>query len=140
MMGLLEEQLKGKQIPKAKAAPKPSGLLPMEAPKYWTEEAMERDGKAKFFGKMLLGGFTGLGPLLFPESIGAKARYASDLELYQKHSEMAMVDPQDQALADAIMNGTVGPELMALQVMAGGVDKLNGSGNCHWSDTIRRFW
>ena len=45
---------------------------------------MERDGKGKFFGKMLTGGFTGLTPLLFPERIGAKAVYETDLALYQK--------------------------------------------------------
>lgn len=109
-MGLLEEQLKDKKLPAPKAAPSPSGLLPLEAPKHWTEEAMERDGKAKFFGKMLLGGFTGMGPLLFPESIGAKARYASELAAYQDVLAEQQGRSRHQAGLDLLMNGVDDPE------------------------------
>ena len=133
-MSLLQEQLEEmrrqtegagvtpEMVASAGIAPKES-LLPM--PKHWTEKAIEEDGKAKFFGKMLLGGFTGLTPLLFPEAVGGKARYASELALYNKAQEMGLVDPQDQALAEAIRAGVTGPELMALQAESGGVDKLN---------------
>ena len=94
-MSLLEEQLEeirkktasvGVTPEMVSASPVGSGLLGVKAPQHWTQEAMERDGKGKFFGKMLLGGFTGLTPLLFPEMIGAKARYETDLALYQKSS------------------------------------------------------
>lgn len=118
MMGLLEEQLKGKQIPKAKVSPEPSGLLPMEAPKYWTEEAMERDGKAKFFGKMLLGGFTGLGPLLFPESIGAKARYASELGRYQDQVELANAQKSAEQYESMLYDDDPSNDMKALQMGA----------------------
>ena len=38
------------------------------------EKMIERDGKGKTFGKMLLGGFTGMTPFLMPELIGGRAR------------------------------------------------------------------
>ena len=101
------------------------GLL--TAPMSPMEQVLEKNGKGKTAGKMLLTALSGglLAPVLMPELIGAGARYENDLALYQKQREMALVDPQDQALADAIRNGTTGPELMALQALAGGVDKLN---------------
>lgn len=121
-MSLLEEQLEEirkktaaagvtpSMVEQAGAPPSPAGLLPLEAPKYWTEQAMERDGKAKFFGKMLLGGFTGLGPLLFPESIGAKARYASELTAYQDALAERQGRSRHQAGLDLLMNGVDDPE------------------------------
>lgn len=58
------------------------GLLPV--PMSPIEKMMERDGKAKTMGKMLLGGFTGLTPFLMPELIGGRARYNAELEMYNK--------------------------------------------------------
>ena len=118
--GLLKKAKKGESDKAAEAI----GLLQM--PKTWEEKAHE-DGKMKYFGKQLLNDLTGgfLEGSIFPESIGGDARYASDLKLYQKSKEMALVDPQDQAVAEAIRAGITGPELMALQAEAGGLDKLN---------------
>lgn len=106
-MSLLQEQLEEmrkqtqgagvtpEMVATAGSAPKES-LLPM--PQHWTEKAMEEDGKAKFFGKMLLGGFTGLTPLLFPESIGSKDRYKADLaNYYERNAEL-----QDAAALNGI--------------------------------------
>ena len=124
-MSLLEEQLEeirkktasvGVTPEMVSASPVGSGLLGVKAPQHWTQEAMERDGKGKFFGKMLLGGFTGLTPLLFPEMIGAKARYETDLALYQKAQEMAMMDPQVEELASYYEAN--GQPLLAMQIRA----------------------
>lgn len=102
-----------------------TGLLQM--PKTPMQQLVEEDGALKTTGKMMLNVLTGglLSPLIHPELMGKKDQYESDMKLYQKAREMAMVDPQDQALADAILEGKTGPELMALQAVAGGVDKLN---------------
>ena len=61
-----------------------AGLLPTASgrPKHWMEEVRERDGNGKFFGKMLLGGLTGMMPFVFPEAIGGNARYKAELEQY----------------------------------------------------------
>lgn len=66
-----------------------AGLLPTAeaAPKHWLEEARERDGNAKFFGKMLLGGMTGMMPFIFPEAIGGNARFKAELEQYYDAQE-----------------------------------------------------
>ena len=65
-----------------------AGLLPtIEQPKHWLEEARERDGGAKFFGKMLLGGMTGMMPFVFPEAIGGNERYKLEMEQYQDDLE-----------------------------------------------------
>ena len=61
------------------------GREPADPSRYayaWLEDARERDGNAKFFGKMMLGGFTGTMPLLFPEAIGSNARYKQELKQY----------------------------------------------------------
>lgn len=59
------------------------------------EKMIERDGKAKTFGKMLLGGFTGLTPLLMPELIGGRARYEQDLKDYAK--QQSILNTQNSA-------------------------------------------
>ena len=91
------------------------------------QQLVERDGRGKTFGKMLLNTLSGglLTPVLHPELPNMRQRYASDLELWKEYRKMGLVDPQHQALADAIRGGESGPELMALQAEAAGVDKLN---------------
>lgn len=67
----------------AAAQPDPvaqDSLLPV--PQSPIEKMMERDGKLKTMGKMLLGGFTGMTPFLMPELIGGKARYQQELKDY----------------------------------------------------------
>ena len=112
-MSLLEEQLEeirkktaavGVTPEMANAAPVSGGLLGIEPPKHWTEEVIERDGKGKFFGKMLLGGFTGMTPLLFPEMIGSRDRYKAELEAYNEQQAMTrgmqMAEPYEAMLAN----------------------------------------
>jgi hypothetical protein len=70
-------------------------LLPM--PLSPIEKMIERDGKGKTFGKMLLGGMTGLTPFLMPELIGGNARYKAELEHYY--------DQVEQRREDAMLNG-----------------------------------
>ena len=114
-MSLLQEQLEEmrkqtqgagvtpEMVATAGSAPKES-LLPK--PKHWTEEALDRDGKGKFMGKMLLGGFTGLTPLLFPEMIGSRERYKADLTTYNEARErmreleaLQGIDPKNPGVA-----------------------------------------
>ena len=70
-----------------------NSLLPV--PLSPIQKMIERDGKGKTFGKMLLGGFTGMTPLLMPELIGGNARYKAELDVYndqmkrQQTSELA---------------------------------------------------
>ena len=70
-----------------------NSLLPV--PLSPLQKMIERDGKGKTFGKMLLGGFTGMTPLLMPELIGGNARYKAELDVYndqmkrQQTSELA---------------------------------------------------
>jgi hypothetical protein len=102
------------------------GLLGIEKPKHWTQKALEEDGGMKFFGKMLLGGFTGLTPLLFPEMIGSKARYASELDIYEdslKHKrEQAMRQQYVDVLNDP---NSTHQQRMGAGVMAGGVSSVS---------------
>jgi hypothetical protein len=105
------------------------GLLSpaMQAPKSPAEKARENYGGLELFGRHLGARFLGgmFKDQALPEYSDAnKAQYKSDLALWQKRQEMALVDPQDSALATAIRAGVTGPELMALQAEAGGVDKL----------------
>ena len=97
------EMLKGVEVDDSMV--EQAGLLPVvEPPKHWMEEARERDGSAKFFGKMLLGGFTGMTPFLFPEAIGGNARYKAELEQYQKMQQRIaaqdMAAPAFEAISD----------------------------------------
>ena len=87
----------------------------------------DEQGAGKVMGKQFLDAMTGgwFRDALFPDYADDKANYAADLALYKKQREMGLIDPQDQALADAIRAGEKGPELMALQAEASGIDKLN---------------
>lgn len=91
------------------------------------QQLVERDGGWKTAGKMLLNTLSGglLTPVLHPELPGMRQQYASDMDLWKEYRKMSLVDPQDQAVADAIRTGVTGRELMALQAEAAGLDKLN---------------
>ena len=114
-MSLLEEQLEEIRkktaavgvTPEMAQARRPArGLLGIEPPRHWTEKAIEEDGKGKFFGKMLLGGFTGLTPLLFPEMIGSRARYKAELarnyEKMQDAQERQMLNNERHVQPDDV--------------------------------------
>ena len=137
-MSLLEEQLEeirkktaavGVTPEMASAAPVSGGLLGIEPPKHWTEEVIERDGRGKFFGKMLLGGFTGMTPLLFPEMIGSRDRYKAELASYYEK----MQDAQERQMLNNIdmSNPTVSDIAMlptAMQDFASDVYRGNQGG------------
>ena len=134
-MSLFEEQLEemkrktasvGVTPGMAMKAPVSDNLLGIEAPQHWTEKAMEKDGKGKFFAKMLLGGFTGMTPLLFPEAIGSKARYANDLDMYKDEIEHAREQAMRQKYVDVLNDpNSSHTDRMAAAAMAGGVDKFD---------------
>lgn len=134
-MSLFEEQLKELQKLTKDAgvtrdmvvnAGVSDGLLPVAKPKHWTEKAREEDGNLKFFGKMLLGGFTGLTPLLFPEAIGSKARYASELDIYEDEVKHAREQAMRQQYVDVLMDpNSTHRERMAAASIAGGVGEMD---------------
>ena len=101
------------------------GLLPV--PMSPIEKMMERDGKAKTFGKMLLGGFTGLTPFLMPELIGGRDRYRAELELYNKQqsaqTERDRMSGLGTGLRDAFATETLDDDLQAvMDARIGGMD------------------
>jgi hypothetical protein len=102
MAGLFDEELERqrRQLQEAGVTPEmvaesATSLLPV--PMSPIEKIMERDGKGKTFGKMLLGGFTGLTPFLMPELIGGNARYKAELDNYY--------DQVERNREDAMLNG-----------------------------------
>lgn len=99
-------------------SPAVRGLMDIEKPQHWTEAARERDGSAKFFGKMLLGGMTGMTPFLFPEMFGGKARYAAEMETYtdaQKRlrelQALSQIDPNNPTISDISLGTDANKEL-----------------------------
>ena len=91
------------------ASPVSANLLGIEPPKHWTEKAIEEDGHMKFFGKMLLGGFTGMTPLLFPEMIGSRDRYKAELEHYQDMRQRAQQQQQMMRDIETLNDGIETP-------------------------------
>ena len=99
-------------------SPAVRGLMDIEKPQHWTESARERDGSAKFFGKMLLGGMTGMTPFLFPEMFGGKARYAAEMDTYTSAQEklrelqaLSDIDPRNPTIGDISMSTDANKEL-----------------------------
>lgn len=99
-------------------SPAVRGLMDIEEPQHWTEAARERDGSAKFFGKMLLGGMTGMTPFLFPEMFGGKARYAAQMETYTDAQEklreltaLSAIDPKNPTIGDISLGTDANKEL-----------------------------
>jgi hypothetical protein len=98
--------------------PATQGLLGIEPPKHWIEEARERDGSGKFFGKMLLGGLTGMTPFLFPEMFGAKDRYKAEMAGYidaqeqlRQLQQLNSIDPSKPGLSGIAIASDVNKEL-----------------------------
>jgi len=105
------------QIAAAQPEPAPQeGLL--SAPLSPIEKMMERDGKAKTFGKMLLGGFTGMTPLLMPELIGSKARYAQELKDYAEQQGLARTQEQAKVYQDMLYDNDPSNDVEAMQMGA----------------------
>ena len=114
MAGLFDDELERQRRQLAEAGVTPEmiadapnvaaaeSLLPV--PLSPIEKMIERDGKGKTFGKMLLGGFTGMTPLLMPELIGANARYKAELDVYndkvKRQEASQMADPYRAMLAN----------------------------------------
>ena len=91
------------------------------------EKMIERDGKAKTFGKMLLGGFTGLTPFLMPELIGGRERHQAELALYYKQqaaqAERDRMSGLGSGLRDAFGTETLDDDMeAAMAARAGGWD------------------
>lgn len=134
-MSLFQEQLEemqaltkgvGVDSSMVMASPVSENLLGIEKPKHWSETAREEDGDFKFFGKMLLGGLTGMTPFLFPEMIGSKARYANDLDMYKDQIEHAREQAMRQKYVDVLMDpNSTHRDRMAAAAMAGGVGEFD---------------
>ena len=90
----------------------------LEFPKTAVQQEIEKDGKGKFAGKALLNVLTGglFTPVLHPDLMDNRAKYASDLKLYQKQQELAVMDPQVEELAQEYERR--GQHLKAMQVRA----------------------
>ena len=130
-MSLLEEQLEEMrrqtegagvtpemvQIAAAQPEAVPQESL-LSAPLSPIQKIMERDGKAKTFGKMLLGGFTGMTPLLMPELIGSKARYAQELKDYAEQQGLIRTQEQAKVYQDMLYDNDKTNDMEAMQMGA----------------------
>ena len=95
-----------------------ANLLGIEPPKHWTEDAIEREGGLKFFGKMLLGGMTGMTPLLFPEMMGSKERYKQDLSAYNDQLENQRLSQLASPYEEMLSNNSTEDDLKGIQALA----------------------
>lgn len=95
-----------------------ANLLGLKPPKHWSEEAIEREGGLKFFGKMLLGGMTGMTPLLFPEMMGSRERYKQDLSAYNDQMERQNLAQMASPYEDMLTNNTTDDDLKGIQALA----------------------
>jgi hypothetical protein len=68
------------------------------------EQVMEKNGKAKTFGKMALTALSGglLAPVLMPELIGAGKRYEAEMEAYEKQVEQQALTADITGLGDGV--------------------------------------
>ena len=103
----------------AAATPEPvtqENLLQM--PMSPMERMMEEDGKAKTIGKMLLGGFTGTMPFMFPGMAGEKQRYEHELEAYYDQQNQMRTQNQAAAYEDMLYDDDPNNDIKALQMGA----------------------
>jgi len=135
-MGLfsLGEQVAGREPPKLDDDRSPvqaatdtlttTGLLPV--PVSPLEKMIEEQGKAKVFGKMLLGGMTGMQPLLMPEMFSGRAMYKAEVEDYWKQVEEQREIAARKGYADVLANPDASATDRAVgAVMAGGVGEYD---------------
>lgn len=103
----------------AAATPEPvtqDNLLQM--PMSPMERMMEEDGKAKTIGKMLLGGFTGTMPFMFPGMAGEKKRYEHELAAYYDQQDQLRTQNQASAYQDMLYDDDPDNDIKALQMGA----------------------
>lgn len=93
-----------------------TGLLPM--PVSPMEKAIQEQGKAKVMGKMLLGGFTGMTPLLLPEIYQGNTRYKEQLKAYNEQQTRIATQEASSPYYDALNNDTTDDDLGALRQLA----------------------
>lgn len=93
-----------------------NNLLNIEPPKHWMEKAREEDGGLKFFGKMLLGGMTGMTPFLFPEMLGGRERYKAEMEQYNDRMLRAENESRLGGYIETLQDGIDSPEDIAARV------------------------
>ena len=111
----------------AAATPEPvtqENLLQM--PMSPMERMMEEDGKAKTIGKMLLGGFTGTMPFMFPGMAGEKQRYEHELEAYYDQQNQMRTQNQAAAYEDMLYDDDPNNDIKALQM--GAIMQLTSTG------------
>lgn len=128
MAGLFDEELERQRQQLAEAGVTPQmvadapnvaeaqSLLPV--PLSPIEKMIERDGKAKTFGKMLLGGFTGMTPLLMPELIGGRERYKAELDVYNDQRKRQLTSEQASPHRDALANNDKSDDFAAIEQLA----------------------
>jgi hypothetical protein len=139
-MSLFQEELERLRAETSEAGVSPEmvaeaglseSLLPV--PLSPIEKMMERDGKGKTFGKMLLGGMTGLTPFLMPELIGGRARYKAELEHYydqvEQRREAAMLNGIDLSNPTAAEVAMMPPELQKIGAEAIGANLAADGGD-----------
>ena len=105
------------QIAAAQPEPVPQESL-LSAPLSPIQKIMERDGKAKTFGKMLLGGFTGMTPLLMPELIGSRDRYKQELKDYAEQQGLMRTQEQAKVYQDMLYDDDPSNDMKAMQMGA----------------------
>lgn len=106
----------GEMIADAPNVAMAESLLPV--PLSPIEKMIERDGKGKTFGKMLLGGMTGLTPFLMPELIGGNARYKAELDVYNDARKRQLESEQAQPYRMALSNNTKDDDFEAIEKLA----------------------
>ena len=133
-MLLMPEDIEKKKREQAAAAAKKEReqsvqSLLMPEPLSPMEQANEKYGKGETslrrLGNLLTGGL--FDSAIIPElSTSNRAKYKTDLDVFAEQRKMNLVDMQDEAYAQILLdpNATI-EEKMAAAVRAGGVDKLN---------------
>lgn len=127
-MGLfsLGEQVAGREPPKLDDDRSPvqaatdtlttTGLLPVPVSPY--EKFVQENGKAKAFGKMLLGGYTGLGPFITPELYSGRAVYKDQVKAYTDQQARLETSQSAQPYRDMLRNPDKSDDLQALEELA----------------------
>jgi hypothetical protein len=113
---LAEAGVTAQMIADAPNVAEAQSLLPV--PLSPIEKMIERDGKGKTFGKMLLGGFTGLTPLLMPELIGGRERYKAELDVYNDQLKRQLMSEQSSPYRKALANNDKSDDFEAIEQLA----------------------
>jgi hypothetical protein len=100
-------------------APSIASLPGLAMPTTWQQDAY-KDSPGKYLGKQAINTVTGgfLEQVLFPESAGGKARYASDMKTYQKHKDIMSMSGMADPFREMLQNETTDDDLKALENLA----------------------